>query len=102
MAKTVITELIERLEKTNQEYYKKWKAAKGADKKQWNDAMSVQTLAVINAKDFLEKEKQQFIEGCIDCIRIGIEREGEIKFTKKDEKLVRKDAEKYLAQTYNQ
>jgi len=54
-AMTAMQELIVRLEKTNQEYYSSWKKAKGKDKKQWDNAMSVQTIAVINAKNMLEK-----------------------------------------------
>ncbi|MES2382344.1 MAG: hypothetical protein V4538_14960 [Bacteroidota bacterium] len=58
---TAMQQLIERLDKTNQEYYKKWKEVKGKEnKKIWNDAMSVQTIAVMTAKNFLKLEREQF------------------------------------------
>ena len=56
---SAMQQLIERLEKTNQEYYNKYKISKGYDKTMWDNAMSVQTIAVINAKDFIEVERKQ-------------------------------------------
>ena len=62
MAQTALQELILELKKQNQDYYEKWKASKGDNKKMWNDAMSVQTICIIKAQSLLPKERQQIID----------------------------------------
>jgi hypothetical protein len=62
MAQTALQTLIFELKKQNQNYYEKWKAAKGDNKKMWNDAMSVQTICVIKAEKLLPKERQDIID----------------------------------------
>jgi len=91
--KSAMQELIERLEKTNQEYYAKWKAAKGKDKDQWNHAMSVQTISVINAKSLLPKERQQIINARLSVTGLN-------HASPTDDKNL-EDAEQYYNQTFS-
>lgn len=60
--KTAMQELIDKLEITNQDYYKKWKAAHAPEKKVYNDAMSCLTVVIMTAKKMLPKEKQTIID----------------------------------------
>lgn len=59
---TAMQTLIEQLKSQNNEYYEKWKAAKGKDKKTWNDGMTVLTLTIIRAESLLPKERQDIQE----------------------------------------
>jgi len=58
----------------------------------------IDTLA--NKNYYLEKERTQIIDFHVNCVKEGTEREDGTKFSKKDEKLVRKDAEQYFNNTY--
>jgi hypothetical protein len=62
---TAMQTLIEQLKSQNNEYYEKWKAAKGKDKKTWNDGMTVLTLTIIRAESLLPKERQD-IEAAVN------------------------------------
>lgn len=62
MEKTAMQELIEKLEITNQGYYKKWKLANTTEKRVCDNAMSSLTVVIMAAKKMLEKEKQQIID----------------------------------------
>lgn len=74
---TAMQTLIEQLKSQNNEYYEKWKAAKGKDKKTWNDGMTVLTLTIIRAESLLPKERQDGIQLVFNGMKFMAEDLGE-------------------------
>ena len=94
-------ELIDYIDHMQNVYIKKSKETKDKNYQKGVEAiLTATTLIKIQAKDNLEKEKQQIINFHVMLMKKGLEQEGNEIEWNYDE--LKKEAEEYYNQTYNQ